>query len=205
MKFGWKKFSITFACLIAVLPIEAAFGQASFRSDVVGTKISGNGGQWGGWTRTRYCPEGSWAYRFGQKVEAPQGLSDDTGLNSIALYCSDRNGNPVGSYVTPDIGNWGDWAYKTCPQQGAHMTYFALKVEGPQGAGDDTAANAVSFWCSNGESIGANNAGQWGSWGEWRGGYSNAAICGLAQKMEPYQGAGDDTALNDVEFVWCRK
>ncbi len=204
MKLGWKKLSITLACLTAVLPLEAAFGQVSSRSDVVGALTSGNGGGWGSWTVVKYCPEGSWASEFGQRVEYPQGVGDDTALNSVALYCTDRNGNPVGSYVTPHIGHWGSWAYNKC-QRGAHMTHFRLKVEGWQGPSDDTSANAVNFWCSSAVEIGASNAGAWGGWGSWKGGYSNAAICGVKEKMESPQGSGDDTALNDVQFVWCHK
>ncbi|HEY9636709.1 MAG TPA: hypothetical protein V6D14_25140 [Coleofasciculaceae cyanobacterium] len=199
-----KKLSITLACLMASLPIEAAFGQVSSRSDVVGALTSGKGGQWGTWTTAQYCPPGSWAYSFGQKVESFQGPGDDTALNSIALYCSDRYGNPVGNYVTPHTGYWGSWAYNSC-SRGAHMTLFMLQVEGGH-PGDDTSANAVSFWCSNNIRIHASNAGPWGSWGPWRGGFiTNAAICGLREKIESPQGAGDDTALNDVEFIWCRR
>ncbi len=199
-----KKLSIALACLIAALPIEAAFAQVSSRSDIVGSSISGNGGQWGIWTEAQYCPGGSWASSFGQRVEPSQGGGDDTALNSVVLFCTDRNGNQVGSRVTPHQGFWGTWAYGRC-SQGRHMTKFALKVEGSQGGGDDTSANAINFWCNDGTQVSASNDGAWGNWGGMRGNYPNAAICGIQEKIESQQGGGDDTALNDVKLIWCRR
>jgi hypothetical protein len=206
MKLRWKKFSITLACLTAVLPIEAALGQSFFRSDVVGSLTSGNAGIWGTWAITKYCPEGSWASGFGQRVEKPQGGGDDTALNSVVLYCTNREGKAVGSYVSSDLGYWGDWAYSHCPQ-GTHMTHFRLKKEKVSVPGDNTAANAVSFWCSNGMGIRAQNDGSWGNWGSWKGFdiSTNMAICGLSQKTHSQQGIGDDTALNDIRLYWCRR
>lgn len=198
-----KKLSIALACLIAALPIEAAFGQVSYRSNIVGSLTSGNGGQWGIWTEAQYCPPGSWASGFAQRVEPSQGGGDDTALNSVALLCTDRNGNQVGNYVTPNEGNWGTWANGSC-SAGRHMTRFALKVEGSQGGRDDTSANAINFWCNDGVQVSASNDGAWGNWGSVRGGYSNAAICGIQEKIESQQGGGDDTGLNDVRLIWCR-
>jgi hypothetical protein len=200
-----KKHFITLACLTALFPIEAALGQVS-RSDIVGWLTSGNGGSWGNWTNVQYCPEGSWASRFSQRVESPQGAADDTALNAITLYCANRNGDQVAT-LTPHSGYWGSWASNGC-SKGAHLTEFRLKVEGSQGSsGDDTSANAINFRCNNtGSTVeyAASNSGAWGSWGSWRT-YSNAAICGLRERIESPQGTGDDTALNDVEFIWCRR
>jgi hypothetical protein len=82
-----------------------------------------------------------------------------------------------------------------------------LKVEPPQGRGDDTGANSVKFKCSDGYSvIEASGGGEWGSWtsrwvtdtNPW-----NSAICGVSARVEGWQMNGDDTALNDLEFTWC--
>lgn len=199
-----KKFFITLSYFIGILSSETAFAQTIFRTDVVGYSPSDNGGPWGDWSQIYYCPPGTWATAFAQRVEAPQGSGDDTGLNSVALYCSDRDGNQVGGEVTPNFGTWGSWASKGC-DKGSYMTYFALKVEGNQGSGDDTSANAVNFWCSNNISIAASNDAPWGTMGLWKGGYPNAAICGIQLKIESNQGRGDDTALNDLRVYWCQR
>jgi hypothetical protein len=197
-----KKVLIMLVCLIVALPVQTAFGQ-SVRNDQVGRYKSGNGGSWGGWTLPVYCPPGTWAAGYTMRVEPPQGKGDDTALNAVALYCRDRYGNDMGR-VSPHPGFWGNWVEgANCPR-GAFLTYFRLKVEPSLGSGgDDTAANSVAFKCSTGHIIEA-AGGRWGYYGYWQGGYLNAAICGVAAKVEPQQGKGDDTALNDLEFTWCR-
>jgi hypothetical protein len=196
-----KTASVIIACLITVSSVETAFSQ-SFRNDQVGVLESGNGGAWGEWTRPVYCPSGSWATGYAMKVESSLGSGDDTALNSVALYCRDRNGRSV-SRISPHPGFWGEWREGAFCSQGGLLTHFILKVESSQGGGDDTAANSVAFWCSNQQRIEA-SGGSWGSFGQWRGGYQQAAICGVRAKVESSQGGGDDTALNDLEFTWCR-
>jgi hypothetical protein len=196
-----KKVLIMLVCLIVALPVQTAFGQ-SVRNDQVGRYKSGNGGSWGGWTLPVYCPPGSWAAGYTMRVEPPQGSGDDTALNAVALYCRDRNGRDMGR-VSPHAGFWGSWVEGTYCPQGAFITHFQLKVEPWQRSGDDTAANSVAFWCSNNQRIEA-SGGPWGRFGEWQWGGPNAAICGVRAKVEPQLGSGDDTALNDLEFTWCR-
>lgn len=136
------------------------------------------------------------------RVEPEQGGGDDTALNAIALYCRYRNGRDAGR-IEPHPGFWGNWGEgRNCPQ-GTFMTHFQMKVEPPQGSGDDTAANSVAFWCSNNQRIEAAGS-RWGAWGTWQGGFPSSAICGVRAKVEPQLGKGDDTALNDLEFTWCR-
>jgi hypothetical protein len=85
------------------------------------------------------------------------------------------------------------------------MTHFKLKYESVRTPADNTTANAVSFWCSNGMEIRARNEGAWGIWSSWTG-YdisTNRAICGLSQRMSSMQGRADDTAMNNIEIYWC--
>ncbi|MDJ0556384.1 MAG: hypothetical protein QNJ68_18485 [Microcoleaceae cyanobacterium MO_207.B10] len=198
-----KKALIVITCLISVsvLPVNQVFGQ-SFRNDIVNVKESGNGAPWGTWTRPAYCPPGSWAAGYTMRVEPGQGRGDDTALNAVALYCRDRRGRNVGR-ISPHQGFWGSWVEGAGCQPAQFFTHFQLKVERGQGRGDDTAANSVRFWCSNDERVEA-TGGPWGRFGEWQGGFSRAAICGVRAKVESKQGRGDDTALNDLEFTWCR-
>ncbi|MBV6622418.1 MAG: hypothetical protein KI793_05590 [Rivularia sp. (in: Bacteria)] len=173
------------------------------RNDKTRRVTSGIGGSWGSWSRPVYCPSGSYAAGYTMRVEPSIGRGDDTALNAIALYCRYPNGRYAGR-VSPHPGHWGSWREGvSCRGRGNFLTHFQLKVERYQRSGDDTAANSVAFWCSRGKRI-EGNGGGWGRWGKWKGGYYKSAICGVAAKVEPPQGSGDDTALNDLEFTWCR-
>ncbi|MDB9437279.1 hypothetical protein PN450_10830 [Dolichospermum lemmermannii CS-548] len=184
------------------VPVKPAFAQNTFRNDQFFTRESGNGGQWGSWTKPVYCPPGSWAAGYTMRVEPDQGRGDDTGLNAIALYCRDRNGRDI-ARIMPHPGMWGNWGEgSNCPQ-GVFLTHFQLKVEVNQGSGDDTAANSVRFMCGNQRPIESSGT-PWGNWGPWQGSYNGVAICGVRAKVEPEQGKGDDTALNDLDFTWCK-
>ena len=73
---------------------------------------------------------------------------------------------------------------------------------------DDTSANAIRFTCRK---LNGNNTyqlnwkkGQWGEFGSWsKECPMSTAICGMRVKVEWYQGGGDDTALNNIEFYCC--
>lgn len=200
-----KKSTIIITGLLGFLPLLPALAQ-NVRNDQVGMLEAPNATPWGSWTRAVYCPPGSWAAGYTMRVEPPQGSGDDTALNAVALYCRDRNGRDV-SRISPHDGFWGNWGEgANCPQ-GQFMVSFVLKVEPGLGGGDDTAANSVAFGCSiKSGYIEASGGGQWGSWGEFQGRrqFPGAAICGVRAKIEGKQGSGDDTALNNLEFTWCR-
>jgi hypothetical protein len=180
------------------------------RDDKTLSQTAPNATPWGGWSERVYCPQGSYVGGYRMRVEPSRGSKDDTALNAVDLYCYDRAGNLVSSLI-PHNGHWGDWGQlATCPK-GTYATAFMLKVEPPQGRGDDTGANSVKFACSNGSVIEASGGGAWGSWTSgwvidpsysWN--TTNTAICGVSAKIEGWQGTGDDTSLNDLEFTWCR-
>ncbi|CAI9606239.1 unnamed protein product [Staurois parvus] len=94
---------------------------------------------------------------------------------------------------------WGTWTtIKWCPS--GRIIQFALQVEQPlPGNGDDTAANNIRFRCSD-NTVLIGIGGPWGTWGLW------SAICvngivGIKTRVEPPQGPGDDTSLNNVIFL----
>uniref|UniRef100_A0A8B9QCN8 Vitelline membrane outer layer protein 1 homolog n=1 Tax=Apteryx owenii TaxID=8824 RepID=A0A8B9QCN8_APTOW len=130
------------------------------------------------------------------QVEEPQGSGDDTGLNAIRLLCGGTG------TVTSSQGAWGKWGRtQFCPR--GHLVAFRLRTEERQGRGDDTAANALDFRCSQGHLLqGAGTP--WGSWGAWSPPCAPGGICGLQTRVEPPQGRGDDTALNNVRFFCCQ-
>lgn len=197
----WIASGLAFSLINSTLTASAGF---IFRNDITDVKSAPNATGWGGWSRTIYCPAGSYVGGYSMRVEPWQRRGDDTALNAVALYCYDRDGNMV-ERIEPHPGFWGNWGGQdNCPQ-GTYATAFKLKVEGRQRGGDDTAANSLAFRCGNGSEIEASGGGGWGSWtSTWVTGSRNSAICGVKAKFEDWQRGGDDTALNDLEFTWCQ-
>jgi len=79
---------------------------------------------------------------------------------------------------------------------------FQLRVEPPQGRGDDTAANNIQLMCSTGEVLVAAEGLDYGEWGEWRSGPRGMVVRGIRTQVED-DGDGD-TGLNNVD-VECEK
>ncbi|XP_069505913.1 vitelline membrane outer layer protein 1-like [Ambystoma mexicanum] len=157
-----------------------------------------NGGPKGTWGRVEFCPAGQFATGFALKVQSARGYADDTGLNGIRLFC----GGGITSAIESKIGRWGKWTRLViqCPRT-SYLAAFSLKVQPPQGDGDDTAANSIIFRCSYGKQL-LGHGGSRGSWGEWSDACKKG-ICGIQTKVEDFQGTADDTALNDVRFYCC--
>ncbi|XP_078520152.1 vitelline membrane outer layer protein 1-like [Lissotriton helveticus] len=159
-----------------------------------------NGGPWGSWTWIDMCPEGSYATGYSVQLEEYVSASDDTALNGIRLFCTSQDG--VAYTVESAVGDFGKWSRVTwCPA--GYLKSFQLKVEEPQGALDDTAANTIKFRCTSGAIV-EGEVGDFGQYGGWSSDCPRGGICGIETKMEPYGGAFvDDTALNDVRFFCC--
>lgn len=89
-----------------------------------------------------------------------------------------------------------------CPKDGV-LIAFQLRVEPPQGLGDDTAVNNIKFRCSNGAVIEGQGE-YFGDYDAWSNSCTRGGICGIQTNQEPYGGFFvDDTALNDVRFFCC--
>lgn len=158
---------------------------------------SNSDGFWGGWGNVARCPAGQYVYGYNLKVEKKQGSDDDTGLNEIQLYCF---GGPTLSSKFGPCGDWGTAKYcdYTMPVKG-----FKIKIEPKQGDGDDTAANDVSLYCSNGSEIHVDRKSNWGNWSEDFKCVDKSYVVGLITRVEdPFY--GDDTALNGVRLI-CDK
>ncbi|KAM4677595.1 vitelline membrane outer layer protein 1-like [Discoglossus pictus] len=159
-----------------------------------------NGGRWGKWGPIAWCPSGFKATGFSVKVEGNQGKGDDTAMNGIRLYCTSPNVQQDQHYITSLAGPWGYWSAPSWCHN-SYLVSFSLRVEEPQGDGDDTAANNILFRCSDNSII--SGAGlNWGSYGP-SSSTCKIGICGMQTKVEDPQGGGDDTALNDVQFFCC--
>ncbi|CAI9590774.1 unnamed protein product [Staurois parvus] len=77
-----------------------------------------------------------------------------------------------------------------------------MQVEAHKKGGDDTAANNFMFLCSD-TTVHVGTGTTWGHYGKWSGRCPHG-ICGMKAKVEPPQGTGDDTALNDAQFICCK-
>ncbi|XP_028818387.1 vitelline membrane outer layer protein 1-like [Denticeps clupeoides] len=178
---------------VLVLPLGLVHCGHTFAVSAV---MVNNGGDWGRRGNWEMCPPGTFARGFSVKVERAQGGGDDTALNGVRLYCSGRPQVYVESTVAP----WGHWTSDKICSSGK-LTAFQLRVEAKQGDGDDTAANNVRFRCSNGEVMEGDGT-SWGSWGLWST-ECEKGVCGIQTMVEPEQGTGDDTALNDLMLNCC--
>ncbi|XP_066502297.1 vitelline membrane outer layer protein 1 homolog [Hoplias malabaricus] len=180
---------------ITVVLFLATSGCAPSQSQGIDSTITvSNGGAWGTWGPKQMCPQGSYAAGFSLMVEYPI-KGDDTALNGIRLHCI--------STVTSATGSWGIWTEPKYCKSGA-LKNFQFRVEGPQGDGDDTAANNIKFQCSDSSEL-VGDGTSWGTWGGWSKQCSGKGICGIQTKVEGSQGSGDDTALNDVRFICCNE
>ncbi|XP_046461608.1 vitelline membrane outer layer protein 1-like [Daphnia pulex] len=148
---------------------------------------------WGDWGKVEHCPEGERATGFSLKTEREQGRGDDTALNAIALICTS------GRMITSTQGPWGNWGGRFVCQSGSYITSCQLRVEPPQGSGDDTSANNLNCKCSNGETLNGDGT-SWGGWNAWSSPCENG-IMAIQTRVEGHQGKRDDTALNDVQFT----
>jgi hypothetical protein len=165
-----------------------------------------NGGTFGVWNSEVVCPTGTFASGFALKVEPDQGpgvrRGDDTALNAVRLYCSDSNGMII-DVIQSNEGDWGNWTEPEFCNTGNYLRGFRLRVEPPQGGGDndDTAANDVEFVCDNGTSLRVSMPlGRWGIFGDFAYCLNGASIDGIRSNVEPHVVDGDDTALNDIRL-----
>ncbi|XP_062830663.1 vitelline membrane outer layer protein 1-like [Anolis carolinensis] len=97
----------------------------------------------------------------------------------------------------PNGARWGDWGEIQICTSG-HAKGFAIKVQEPQGMGDDSSLNAIRLYCESGETI-ESTAGVKGEW-------SNSINCSkgflnsFSLNVEKSQGPLDDSAANNIKF-----
>ncbi|KAL3881302.1 hypothetical protein ACJMK2_027755 [Sinanodonta woodiana] len=179
-----------------------------------------NGGPWGTWYQAQFCPSGSYAVGYNMKIQEDQHDHDDTGLNAISLRCQPFDVSRDNGEITSEEGGWGSWiGWTMCndsQSQRTFLTAFSLQVEASLISGDDTAADYIKFMCRDfdasmhqRELAHPPGHGPWGTYGDWSQNCPlHSAICGIQTKIEPFQAGnffskGDNTALNDVQFICC--
>lgn len=108
--------------------------------------VSSFDGMWGSWYSIATCP-GTNNYMKGARVrfEAAKGAKgDDTAANDVEFACSQG-----GTIHAPGGNGWGSWLdWAMCPNNTA-VCGLAIRFEGSQGGGDDTAMNGLELACCN--------------------------------------------------------
>ncbi|XP_069738558.1 vitelline membrane outer layer protein 1 homolog [Phaenicophaeus curvirostris] len=107
-----------------------------------GATATSSEGPRGTWLSPLSCSRGHLS-SFRLRVEAPQGLWDDTAANNVDVACSDgRVLEGQGGLA----GTWGNWS-SFCPHGGG-VCGLRTRLEAPQRGGkDNTALNDVEMFC----------------------------------------------------------
>lgn len=164
---------------------------------------------WGKWGTTVECTDGQAAIGFSLKIEEScGGRCDDTSVNQVRLYCGSLDRSQRSQVNSPG-GQWGSWRNAVYCPDGMFAYAYRLGYEPKQGDGDDTGANALYMWCRVPGEWRPSDDNQISIIGPWNKSQTGRAVCpfdslvtGINANIEPRQGRGDDTALNDVT-LYC--
>ncbi|KAK2898144.1 vitelline membrane outer layer protein 1-like [Channa argus] len=102
--------------------------------------------------------------------------------------------------------SWGDWGHIDMCPEGSYASGFSIKVERNQGSGDDTALNGIRLYCVNPNNrVGPyttveSSVGRWGEWTPVKS-CSTGYLASFMLRVEPAQGDGDDTSVNNLKFI----
>lgn len=160
---------------------------------------------WGDWKAEEMCPPNSWVSAMNLKIEPDQGKGDDSALNGIKLSCTTSDGRHTGD-ITSGEGRWGFYRGRKFCRTG-YANGFQLRSEPDQKSGDDAAAIDLTLLCSHTDGTTSRIVGgdflTFGSYTQEQICPPATAICGIRTQIEPDQGSGDDSALNNVDFACC--
>ena len=102
-------------------------------------------------------------------------------------------------------GRFGLWHHDLGRCEGGFAA-ANVRFESNQVEGDDTAANDLKLKCKDdGKWKFGDNLGGWGEWKSLGDCPKDSVICGLQTRVQKYQKEDDDTSLNGVAFLCCRK
>jgi hypothetical protein len=175
----------------------------TFRNDYV-TSVTVGEGYWGWWpTCFDWCPDAqqrSYAYSLWLKSEGLVGGADDSALNGVALDCYNKSDWAYRGYVQSQVGGFGGWtAAQYCAIQ--PVVGGEMKIESPQGSGDDTAANRLDAMCADGQWLEPQAYTSWGTWRGFVGCPAGTAVCGVKTRVE--LAGADDPSLNGGQCACC--
>ena len=162
----------------------------------------------GGWS---LCPKNSYAYSFAMKIEADDGINDDSGLNAVRLYCKTRgNGQQVGSVSSAQaqLGTWTNPA--GCFDEDKMLVGYQFKSETEPGfSGDHKFGQIINVECDDGQKIIGETLGikpdDGGRWSSWTSCATGSGICGIQTLTIPKENlSSDDMGLLDLQFMCCK-
>jgi hypothetical protein len=178
------------------------------RSDEVSTITPTNEGSDGVWKTMLYCPFGSYALGYRMRVDEID--TDKSGVNDIELQCYDYN-NALQGTINSFNGLRGTWYSITMcvsTNVGAcSLTYtYRNFMKGVQTKLADQSLGVTGFvgQCLNEATIESAGGMAQGTLGTIVSCPAGTAICGIQVKFEDDQGAGDDSAINNVRASCCR-
>lgn len=100
------------------------------------------------WSPWRYCPEGSFAAGYHQRVQpGPTQNTDDTGVNAIELECMDGLGNVAPAMPHP--GYYGTWTPGAMCASGSWVTGAGFRLP-PTGGIPETQTTGLETDCTTG-------------------------------------------------------
>jgi hypothetical protein len=105
-------------------------------------------GYWGSWSNWAMCSKPNYQIvGVRAAIEPGQGLGDDTAMNALEVCCGLPESYSCEITSTGVDNGWGAWTpWAWCPINTAACG-LQVKVESPQGIGDDTALNGVNVVC----------------------------------------------------------
>ncbi|XP_075433770.1 vitelline membrane outer layer protein 1 homolog [Ascaphus truei] len=161
-----------------------------------------NGGEWGEWGPAEYCPDGSRARGFSLMLVKTHGVSENTALTAIRLYCVIEIDDQNATLIQSTEGRWGPWTSPIWCLHG-NLIAFSLRVEHRLGHGAeiDIATANIQFMCSDKQNF-LSFLPPVGSGEEWSP-TCRFGICGIRTKVGSPHGHGDDPVLSDVQFTCC--
>jgi hypothetical protein len=100
-------------------------------------------GFWGDWRKVVAVPNRCYVIGVATRIEYPQpNGGDDTALNGIKMIYRNLDNSTTGA-ITVEDGLWGSWAGEASVPEGSLLAGLQVRIEAPQGKGDDTAMNGV--------------------------------------------------------------
>jgi Vitelline membrane outer layer protein I (VOMI) len=99
-------------------------------------------GFWGDWGNDVLVPNDCYVIGMSVRYELPIGTGDDTALNGINLIHRNFGSGQVGK-IEVHGGIWGTWLGDVSVAGTEYVGGLQVRVEAPQGTGDDTAMNGI--------------------------------------------------------------